>query len=151
MTSGFYDNTRFFRVVTGFMVQFGAHGDAAVNAAWEPLTIADDSVRQSNTRGFVSFAAAGPASRTTQVFINLVDNTQLDGMQFAPFAKVTDGMAVVDSLYGGYGDSPPSGFGPDQAILMVRGNDYLAREFPKLDFVRTARIVDRPAAPDSAR
>lgn len=149
--SGFYDNTRFFRVVTSFMVQFGAHGDPEVNAAWESLTIPDDSVTQSNRRGFVSFAMAGPNTRTTQIFINLIDNTQLDGMGFAPFGQVVEGMSVIDSLYADYGDGPPSGFGPDQTRLMREGNSYLEREFPKLDFIRTARIVgDSVVAGDSA-
>lgn len=145
--SGFFDNTRFFRTVTGFMVQFGVHGDPGVNAAWENLAIPDDSVAQGNTRGRMSFAMAGPGTRTTQVFINLVDNSSLDGMGFAPVAEVVEGMAVVDSLYAGYGDGPPAGFGPDQMRLMREGNTYLDKEFPKLDFIRTARLVeDTPAA-----
>jgi peptidyl-prolyl cis-trans isomerase A (cyclophilin A) len=149
--SGFFDNTRFFRVVTSFMVQFGAHGEPDVNKAWEALVIPDDSVTQSNRRGFVSFAMAGPNTRTTQIFINLIDNTQLDAMGFAPFGQVVEGMAVVDSLFADYGDSPPSGFGPDQMRLMREGNAYLEREFPKLDFVRTARIIgDSTVAGDSA-
>lgn len=145
--SGFFDNVRFFRVLDGFMAQFGAHGDPAVNSAWEKLTIPDDSVTQSNKRGFVSFAMAGPESRTTQVFINLVDNVNLDGMGFAPFGQVVEGMAAVDSLYKGYGEGAPSGFGPDQMRLLAEGNAYLERFFPKLDFVRTARIVTGPATP----
>lgn len=144
--SGFFDNTRFFRVVTSFMVQFGVHGDPAVNKAWEALAIPDDSVTQSNRRGFVSYAMAGPGTRTTQVFINLVDNTNLDGMGFAPFGQVVDGMAVVDSLYADYGDGPPSGFGPDQMRIMAEGNAYLERHFPKLDFVRSARLEGDSAA-----
>ena len=102
---------------------------------------------QSNTRGLVSFAMAGPDTRTTQLFINLVDNRNLDEMGFAPVARVIEGMAVVDSLYAGYGDGPPSGFGPDQMRLMAEGNAYLEREFPKLDFIRRARLVE--VAPDS--
>lgn len=142
VTSGFFDNARFFRAVSGFMVQFGVHGDPEVNEAWEPLTIADDSVAQPNARGYVTFAAAAvPDSRNTQVFINLVDNRQLDGMGFAPFGRVVEGMDVVDSLHTGYGDGPPSGFGPDQLRLMREGNRYLEREFPNLDHIRTARIV----------
>ncbi len=149
--SGFFDNTRFFRAVTGFMVQFGVHGDPAVNAAWESLNIPDDSVAQSNTRGRMSFAMAGPGTRTTQVFINLVDNRSLDEMGFAPVGEVIEGMAVVDSLYAGYGDGPPAGFGPDQMRLMSQGNSYLEKEFPKLDFIRTARLVESsPTATDSA-
>ncbi|MGQ0765793.1 MAG: peptidylprolyl isomerase [Gemmatimonadota bacterium] len=142
VSSGFLDNARFFRAVSGFMVQFGLHGDPDVNDAWEPLTIADDSVAQPNARGYLTFAAAAvPNSRNTQVFINLVDNRQLDGMGFAPFGRVVEGMDVVDSLYTGYGDGPPSGFGPDQMRLMREGNRYLEREFPRLDHIRRARIV----------
>jgi peptidyl-prolyl cis-trans isomerase A (cyclophilin A) len=148
--SGFFDNTRFFRTVTGFMVQFGVHGDPAVNSAWENLAIPDDSVTQGNTRGRMSFAMAGPGTRTTQVFINLVDNRALDEMGFAPVGEVIDGMAVIDSLYAGYGDGPPSGFGPDQMRLMREGNAYLEREFPKLDFIRTARLVTDSTASSSA-
>lgn len=153
--SGYFDNNRFFRVLTGFMVQFGVHGDPAVNKAWEPLSIPDDSVTQSNTRGFVTFAAMQvPNSRNTQVFINLVDNHNLDPMGFAPFGQVIEGMAVVDSLHAGYGESPPGGFGPDQMRIMAEGNAYLEKEFPRLDFIRTARLVSdsTAAAPtDSTR
>ena len=144
---GWYADGRFFRTVTGFMVQFGVHGDPGVNAAWENLAIPDDSVAQGNTRGRMSFAMAGPGTRTTQVFINLVDNRSLDEMGFAPVAEVIEGMAVVDSLDAGYGDGPPAGFGPDQMRLMREGNTYLDKEFPKLDFIRTARVMeDAPAA-----
>jgi peptidyl-prolyl cis-trans isomerase A (cyclophilin A) len=97
---------------------------------------------------------AGPNTRTTQVFINLIDNTNLDDMGFAPFGQVVEGMQVVDSLYADYGDGPPAGFGPDQMRIMTEGNAYLERFFPKLDFVRTARLVGEAAAvavPDSAR
>lgn len=145
--SGFFDNNRFFRVLDGFMAQFGVHGDPAVNTAWEPLSIMDDSVTQSNKRGFVTFAKTmEPNSRNTQVFINLVDNVNLDGMGFAPFGQVVEGMAAVDSLYKEYGEGAPSGFGPDQMRIMAEGNAYLERYFPKLDFIRTARLVPDGAA-----
>jgi peptidyl-prolyl cis-trans isomerase A (cyclophilin A) len=147
--SRFFDNTRFFRAMTGFMVQFGLHGDPEVNAAWQNLAIRDDSVAQSNLRGTMSFATGGPGSRTTQVFINLVDNRALDDMGFSPVGMVIEGMAVVDSLYAGYGDGYPSGFGPDQARIMSEGNAYLEREFPKLDFIRTARLVDPAGVTDA--
>jgi peptidyl-prolyl cis-trans isomerase A (cyclophilin A) len=143
VSSGFYDNNRFFRVLTGFVVQFGAHGEPAVAAAWEKLPIQDDSVTHSNTRGNVVFATAGPNTRTTQLFVNLVDNTQLDGMGFAPFGTVVDGMAVVDSIYAGYGESP------DQAEIAARGNAYLEKFFPKLDFIRAARVEGGPGAATS--
>ena len=145
--SGYFDNNRFFRVMTSFMVQFGVHGDPAVNKAWESLSIPDDSVTQSNLRGYVTYAAmAAPNSRTTQVFINLIDNRNLDPMGFAPFGQVVEGMAVVDSLYAEYGDGPPGGFGPDQMRIMAEGNAYLEKAFPKLDFIRTARLVSDSTA-----
>ncbi len=144
--SRFFDNTRFFRALTGFMVQFGIHGEPAVNAAWEKLAIPDDSVSHSNARGTMSFATSGPGTRTTQVFINLVDNASLDPMGFSPVGEVVEGMAVVDSLYAGYGEGAPAGFGPDQMRIMSEGNAYLEREFPKLDFIRTARLVDEGGA-----
>lgn len=146
----FFDNTRFFRALTGFMVQFGIHGEPAVNAAWEKLPIPDDSVAHTNARGTMSFATSGPATRTTQVFINLVDNASLDPMGFSPVGEVIEGMAVIDSLYAGYGEGAPAGFGPDQMRIMSEGNAYLEREFPKLDFIRTARLVDEPgSSPDT--
>lgn len=147
--SRFFDNTRFFRAITGFMVQFGLHGDPEVNAAWQNLAIRDDSVAQSNQRGTMSFATMGPGTRTTQVFINLVDNRSLDEMGFSPVGMVIEGMAVVDSLYAGYGEGYPGGFGPDQARIMSEGNAYLEREYPKLDFIRTARLVDPAGVTDA--
>jgi peptidyl-prolyl cis-trans isomerase A (cyclophilin A) len=139
---GFFDDTRFFRVLPGFMAQFGISGDPRVNAAWEPLTIQDDSVKQTNKRGMVTFAKTGmPNSRSTQLFINYGDNANLDGMSFAPIGEVVDGMAVVDSLYGGYGEGAPGGNGPDQTRMTAEGNGYVAQNFPKLDFIRSARIA----------
>src|SRR6266550_859381 len=107
--SGYYDGVRFFRVVSGFMVQFGIHGDPAVSAAWREQRIPDDPVRRTNLRSFVSFATAGPGTRTTQVFINFGSNDRLDAMGFAPFAQVVEGMDVVDRLYSGYGEGAPRG------------------------------------------
>jgi peptidyl-prolyl cis-trans isomerase A (cyclophilin A) len=148
--SGYYDNTRFFRVVPGFVVQWGMHGDPKVNAAWDKLPIQDDPVVHSNKRGAIVFATAGPNTRTTQLFINLVDNTNLDGMGFAAFGEIVDGMAVVDSLYSGYGEGAPSGAGPDQGEITKRGNSYLEGSFPKLDFIRTARLVESILPPGMA-
>jgi len=139
--SGYFDGARFFRVIPGFMAQFGIHGDPQVAAAWRDATIPDDPVRQHNTRGAVSFATAGPGTRTTQLFINYGDNSQLDGMGFAPFGQVVEGMDVVDALYGGYGEGAPRGRGPDQGRIQLEGNVYLEREFPQLDYVRVASIV----------
>ena len=139
---GFFDDTRFFRVLPGFMAQFGISGDPRVNAGWEPLTIQDDSVKQTNKRGMVTFAKTGmPNSRSTQLFINYGDNANLDADGFAPIGEVVDGMAVVDSLYAEYGEGAPGGAGPDQTRMATEGNAYLAKNYPKLDFIRQARIV----------
>src|SRR5215467_4494490 len=112
--NGFYDNVRFFRVISGFMVQFGINGDPGIMAKWRTAQIGDDPVTQSNKRGMITFATAGPNTRTSQVFINFGDNTNLDGMGFAPFGRVVSGMNVVDSLYAEYGEGAPRGRGPDQ-------------------------------------
>lgn len=139
--SGYYDGVRFFRVVSGFMVQFGIHGEPSVSAAWRELRIPDDPVRRTNIRGMVSFATAGPGTRTTQVFINFGNNDGLDGMGFAPFGQVVEGMDVVDRLYAGYGEGAPRGRGPDQGRIQAEGNSYLERAFPKMDYVKRASIV----------
>jgi peptidyl-prolyl cis-trans isomerase A (cyclophilin A) len=138
---GYYDGVRFFRVLPRFMAQFGIHGDPRVSAHWRDRRIADDPVRQSNTRGMVSYATAGPGTRTTQVFINYADNSMLDGQGFAPFGRVVEGMEVVDRLYAAYGEGAPRGRGPDQGRMQAEGNAYLERDFPKLDFVKSATIV----------
>jgi cyclophilin family peptidyl-prolyl cis-trans isomerase len=138
--SGFFDNTRFFRVVSGFMVQFGINGDPAVMAQWRDSPIPDDKVTQSNKRGFITFATSGPNSRTTQVFINFADNSRLDQMGFSPFGQVTTGMNVVDQLYGGYGEGAPNGRGPDQGRIQREGNAYLTRDFGNMDYVKKATI-----------
>ena len=143
---GFFDEIRFFRVIAGFMVQFGIQGDPAVAAAWREAQIQDDPVKQSNRRGMVTFATAGPNTRTTQVFINFKDNAGLDGQGFTPFGQVVEGMSVVDSLFSGYGEGQPRGGGPDQGRLQMEGNAYLKREFPKLDAVKTAKVIAAPAA-----
>jgi peptidyl-prolyl cis-trans isomerase A (cyclophilin A) len=137
---GFYDNARFFRVISGFMVQFGISGNPKVSAVWHDANINDDPVRQSNRRGFITYATAGPNTRTTQVFINYANNAALDRQGFAPFGKVTSGMQVVDALYSGYGEGAPQGDGPDQDLVQREGNAYLASRFPKLDFIRKATI-----------
>ena len=138
---GYYDDARFYRAVQGFMVQFGMHADPAVTAAWRAVPITDDPVVQSNARGYVTFAkSSAPNSRTTQLFINLVDNYNLDASGFAPFGRVVEGMEVVDRLYTGYGDGPPSGRGPNQGNINAEGNAYLQRDFPELDFIQRATI-----------
>jgi cyclophilin family peptidyl-prolyl cis-trans isomerase len=139
--NGFYDNARFFRVISGFMVQFGINGDPKTSAVWREARIKDDPVRQSNSRGMITFATAGPNTRTTQVFINFADNGALDRMGFAPFGRVVSGMNVVDALYSGYGEGAPRGNGPDQQRIQEQGNAYLTRDFAKLDYIKKAAIA----------
>lgn len=138
--NGFYDNVRFFRVISGFMVQFGIHGDPKISAKWRDARIKDDPVKQSNRRGYVTYAMAGPNTRTSQVFINFDDNTSLDSQGFPPFGWVVSGMNVVDSLNAEYGEGAPRGRGPDQSRIQMEGNAYLAQSFGKLDFVKKATI-----------
>ena len=148
--SGFYDSTRFFRVLPKFVAQWGAHGNPAVNRVWESRTVPDDPVKLSNGRGTVTFATAGPNTRTTQLFVNLANNARLDKLGFAPVGRVIEGMIRVDSLYSGYGEGPPRGKGPNQDRLAEQGNIYLQRDFARLDYIQTARVVresTRPAAP----
>ena len=139
--NGFYDNVRFFRVIEGFMAQFGVNGDPKVSAAWREARIKDDPVKVSNKRTFVTFATAGPNTRTTQVFVNYGDNSNLDSQGFSPIGQVVSGMKVVDSLYSGYGEGAPGGRGPNQARVQSEGNAYLASAFPNLDYVKKATIV----------
>src|SRR3989441_12100382 len=119
--NGFYDDVRFFRVVSGFMVQFGINADPKISAPWRMATIKDDPVKQSNKRGTITFATSGPDSRTSQVFINFVDNSRLDSQGFAPFGQVTSGMNVVDALYSGFAEGVPSGRGPEQGRIQREG------------------------------
>jgi peptidyl-prolyl cis-trans isomerase A (cyclophilin A) len=139
--NGFFNNARFFRVISGFMVQFGINADPKVSAVWRDANINDDPVKQSNSRGMITFATRGPNTRTTQMFINYADNNRLDGMGFAPFGQVVSGMNVVDALYSGYGEGAPRGAGPEQGRIQSEGNAYLTKEFPKLDYIKTATIV----------
>lgn len=138
--NGFYDNVRFFRVIDGFMAQIGMNGNPELQSTWDKAKLQDDPVKESNKRGYVTFATAGPNTRTTQFFINFKDNTGLDRQGFAPFGEVTEGMDVVDQLYSGYGEGAPRGRGPDQGRIRMEGNSYLTKSFPKLDYVKKATI-----------
>jgi peptidyl-prolyl cis-trans isomerase A (cyclophilin A) len=138
--NGFFDNARFFRVISGFMVQFGINGDPRLSAQWREARIKDDPVKQSNKRATITFATAGPDTRTTQMFINFADNAMLDRQGFAPFGQVVSGMNVVDGLYSGYGEGAPRGQGPDQGRIQREGNDYLQKDFSQLDFIKKATI-----------
>jgi peptidyl-prolyl cis-trans isomerase A (cyclophilin A) len=138
--NGFYDNVRFFRVISGFMVQFGINGNPGVMARWRGAQISDDQVTQSNTRGMITFAMAGPNTRTSQVFINFADNSQLDRMGFAPFGRVVSGMNVVDTINAEYGEGAPRGRGPDQSRIQNEGNAYLTKDFPRMDYIKKATI-----------
>jgi peptidyl-prolyl cis-trans isomerase A (cyclophilin A) len=137
--NGFFDNCRFFRVVKGFMVQFGINGDPAIQKHWADANIPDDPVTQKNLRGYVTFAkTSAPNSRSTQVFINFTDrNTFLDSQGFAPFGQVTSGMDIVDKLYSEYGDTPSN----QQPRIQAEGNKFLNTAYPKLDYVTKARIA----------
>lgn len=137
----FFDEGRFFRVLKGFVVQFGINKDPDVEAKWRDVYIPDDPVRQSNLRGTLTFATSGPNTRSNQLFINLADNARLDSRGFAPIGKVVEGMDVVDKLYAGYGEGEPQGEGPGQDKIEARGNEYLKADFPRLDFINTVRIV----------
>jgi peptidyl-prolyl cis-trans isomerase A (cyclophilin A) len=140
---GYYNDIAFFRVVEDFMAQFGISGDPALSARWANTGMPDDPVKQSNKRGYITYAKTGaPNSRSTQLFINYVDNSRLDRDGFAPFGQVVDGMEIVDKLYNGYGDMPPRGSCPDQGKLIQSGNKYLKESYPKLDYLKTASIVE---------
>ena len=135
VAEGFFDENRFFRVLPGFIAQFGVNDDKKLNEKWEAVTIADDPVKETNAHGTLVFASDGKNSRSHQLFINLADNRNLDKQGFAPIGRVVEGMAVADSIYSAYGESP------NYHLLATLGNSYLKRMFPKLDVITTARIV----------
>ncbi len=140
---GYFNKNYFYRSLKGFVVQWGLNGEPQVSKDWSVLTIKDDPPKEKNRRGTVSFAQTEePNSRTTQVFINLVDNPALDEQKFVPFGEVIEGMNVVDSFYMDYGDGPPRGEGPDAKILLDVGNDYIEHRFNKLDFIKKAQIIE---------
>ena len=132
---GYYDDSRFFRLIPNFMVQFGINGNPAIQRFWQNANIPDDPVTQTNKRGAITFATAGPNSRTTQVFINFRNNPGLDKQGFAPFGEVISGMEAVDKINSQYGE------GPEQGRIQAEGNRYLMKAFPKLDVIKTATIV----------
>jgi peptidyl-prolyl cis-trans isomerase A (cyclophilin A) len=137
--NGYFDDVRFFRVISNFMVQFGINGSPTVSAIWRnpSVQLKDDPVKQSNKRGYITFATAGPNTRTTQVFVNFKDNAFLDGQGFAPFGEVSEGMEdVVDKLYSQYAGKPQEQF----VQILNQGNAFLNKDFPKLDFVKAATI-----------
>lgn len=143
--SGYYDDSRFSRVVPNFIVQFGIARDSALNARWSTATFPDDSVKASNVVGTIGFAMRGPNDRTTQLYINLVDNSRLDAQGFSPIGKVVDGMDVVTSIYSGYGETSGGGVrAGKQAPLLNGGNAYIDREYPKLDKLIRIRISPSP-------
>jgi peptidyl-prolyl cis-trans isomerase A (cyclophilin A) len=139
--NGFYNEARFFRAIPNFMVQFGIHADPQVSAVWRNAQIPVDPVKQSNKRGFLTYAmGAKPDTRTTQVFINFRDNSNLDAMGFAPIGQVVTGMDVVDKINTMYGEGAPRGKGPDQGRIQAEGNAYLIKSFPKLDYIKAATV-----------
>jgi peptidyl-prolyl cis-trans isomerase A (cyclophilin A) len=133
--NGFYDGCRFFRVVDEFMAQFGINGDPKVNSLWNNSKIPDDPVKQSNKRGYVTFAFVDANSRTTQVFFNFADNSYLDESGFVPFGKITQGLEVLDAIYNKYGETP------DQNKIQLEGNAYLEKNYPNLDYIKSATIL----------
>lgn len=138
----FFDNASFFRVHPGFIVQFGISAYPPVSAAWRNAAIKDDAVKESNKKGTITFATAGPNTRTTQLFINFGDNSQLDKSGFSPFGRVTEGMNVVEMLYDQYGEIPAMGGpGPEPGEIETQGKPYLDKGFPKLDYIKTATLV----------
>lgn len=138
---GYFEDIAFFRVVDGFMAQFGIHGAPEVNTKWRMARIDDDPVKESNKRGYLTFATSGPNSRTVQMFINFKDNARLDASGFAPIGKVVEGMDIVDKLYKGYGEGAPRGDGPDQGRVQMQGNSYLRDNFPKMDYIKSASLL----------
>jgi len=142
--AGYFDDSRFFRVVPGFIAQFGIPGDPAIARVWKDRAMPDDSARTSNVRGTIAYAMTGPNTRTTQLFISLVDNSRLDAQGFAPIGRVASGMDVVDQLYGGYGESAGGGMRAGrQGRMMEEGNAHLDREYPRLDHLVRVSIQPR--------
>jgi len=138
--NGFFKDIAFFRVLKGFVAQFGISGDPKISAVWRTSQIPDDPVKTSNTKGTITFATGGPNTRTTQLFINYGNNSRLDSMGFSPIGKVVEGMDIVENLYGDYGEGYPNGNGPNQSKIQMEGNDYLKMNYPKLDYILSASL-----------
>ena len=137
----YFDQGRFFRVVAGFIAQFGVHRDFNVHGNWRNLFIVDDPAKEKNLRGTLAFAKSGINTRATEIFINLADNPMLDDEKFVPFGKVVEGMEVVDKLYSGYGEMRPQGKEIDPGRVEEEANEYLVPRFPKLDYIKRARFL----------
>ncbi len=137
----YFDQGRFFRVVPGFIAQFGVHRDFNVQGKWREDFILDDPPRQKNVRGTLAFAMSGPTTRATEIFINLVDNAPLDQQGFVPFAQVVQGMQVVDKFYSGYGEMRPEGKYIDPSRVEGEANEYLVQRFPNLDYILRTEIL----------
>jgi peptidyl-prolyl cis-trans isomerase A (cyclophilin A) len=140
--AGYYDECRFYRVLPKYIAQFGINGTPATSAKWKEQPIDDDPAKEKNTRGRVTFGKSGPNTRTTNLFINLKDNSGLDGQGFAPVGEVLEGLDVADQLYSGYGDGAPKGRGPNQSKIYEEGNAWLQKEYKDLDFIRKATVAD---------
>jgi peptidyl-prolyl cis-trans isomerase A (cyclophilin A) len=138
VSEGFFDEQRFFRVIPQYIAQFGASADPKKNDRWDDAKIPDDPRTQSNSRGTLSFAAEAPNTRSHQLFFNLKDNPKLDPQNFIPIGRVVDGMSVLDALYDDYGDTPK------YRLVATLGNEYLHRMFPRMDYIKTARVVGAP-------
>jgi len=138
VSEGFFDDQRFFRVIPQYIAQFGASGDPERNDRWDDAKIPDDPRKETNARGTLSFAAEAPNTRSHQLFFNLKDNPKLDPQNFIPIGRVVEGMSVLDALYDDYGDTPKF------RLVATLGNEYLQRMFPRLDYIRTARVIGAP-------
>ena len=149
VSKGYFEDLPFFRVIRGFMAQFGIHNDPLVRASWKDKQLSDDPQKQSNTRGTISFATSGPNTRTTQLFVNTSDNTNLDASGFTPIGSIVHtpsapGMNIVDTLFSGYGEGHPSGRGPSQALMQSIGNDFIKEHYPHIDFIVKMTVCDHP-------
>jgi peptidyl-prolyl cis-trans isomerase A (cyclophilin A) len=137
----YFDESRFYRVLHGFIAQFGVHRDFNVHATWRKLFIVDDPPKEKNLRGTLAYAKSGPSTRATEIFINLADNTVLDDQGFVPFGKIVEGLEVADKLYSGYGEMRPEGKEIDAGRVEEEANEYLVPRFPKMDYIKRARIL----------